>query len=178
MRSPPLPVRAQLRSAPMFVLGVWAVMTGVAFWFVGRYGRDCPFADDWELLSIPNGWLWVFSPHRAHWLILPKLLWLASYRTTHSYLTIPYVCVVLSSLTSLTLISASRRGWSDVLYPAALLSLAHWENWIGCNYCSQFVISSCLVALLPLFPVAATLLLPICGVNGWVFAPLGIYLLA
>src|SRR5262249_39216865 len=71
--------------AVIFVWGAWALLVGIALYYVGQFGSNMPFDDEWAILGGLTGqeilqaeWFW--SPTEEDRLPLPKLLMLAAYR--------------------------------------------------------------------------------------------------
>lgn len=141
--------------AAAFVLGVWAAMTIAGLWFVGHYGRNCPYADEWVLVPwlcgrLPINRDWLFQLHSEHRIPLPRLILFCLYRSCHlNFLAGAYLNLLLLSAAALSLIglAARRRGcrWTDVVFPAVLLSWGHWENVLS-GWQIQYVLPLALVA--------------------------------
>lgn len=187
----------------VFVLGVWAVLTAADLWFVAHFSRNVPYIDDWWIVPVLTGKTsalgWVFEKpamHGGHVLIVPKLLWLACHAVSgHDFRSVSYLGVGLLSGAALMLIATVRRlrghlVATDCLLPIVCLHWGHWANLVCNNFSSQFIISTVLaLAMLAAFVlpttkrtvatvITCTVLLPLCGVNGWTVAPAGVAWLA
>src|SRR6516225_8515450 len=71
--------------ASLFVWGTWSLMLIAALTVVGRYSRNVPFMDDWEMVPVLTGlqlnnvaWLW--EQHSDHRIPLAKLVLVAIYK--------------------------------------------------------------------------------------------------
>jgi len=84
--APTFPVR---RLSPAIV--VWSVFAGMSLlvlFYVGRFGVNVPFWDEWCMVSVYSGatrcslaWLW--KPHNEHRIFLPRLIQVVLYAATH-----------------------------------------------------------------------------------------------
>lgn len=65
------------RPAP-FAIGGWRFLTGAAFWYVLKYGANCPYLDEWDLSRVFTGevsvWQLVTQPHNEHRYALGQLV--------------------------------------------------------------------------------------------------------
>src|SRR6478736_4424370 len=71
--------------APWTVWGIWLAMTAAAVAYVGLFGSNVPYSDDWDLIDFITGarsvtlqWLW--SSHGGHRVLLPRLVLLGLYK--------------------------------------------------------------------------------------------------
>src|SRR5262249_11804164 len=69
-------------AAGLVVWGLWGLPTAFALAFVGVYGVNVPYWDDWDMVPVRTGrqpltldWLW--AQHNEHRIPLPKLLYVA-----------------------------------------------------------------------------------------------------
>jgi hypothetical protein len=165
--------------------------------YVGRYGTNVAYWDEWDLAPVLSGsdpvtaqWLW--AQHNEHRIALPKLIFLgmsqlmpANYRKV-----ILYTDVLLLAGCAAALVSVARRlrgqaHWADAFFPLALLHWGHWENLL-IAFQVDFVVSTalaCVFLLLVarrargpsgptwLFGLGCVVALPLCGANGMAYMP-------
>jgi hypothetical protein len=189
---------------PLIVWGAWGAMFLGLLGFVAEFGRNLPFADDWDVVPQASGqrpvelpWLW--RRHFEHRIPLPKLLYVALGRLSGCDARAGmYLSALLLGGAAAALILAARRlrgraAVADAFFPLALL---HWgqHQVLLWNFEVQFTTSTLLVltALLVLVFVRGTptarqgltlggclVLLPLCGANGLlVVPPLALWLAA
>src|SRR4051812_11583709 len=79
--------RTYAKGTPFFVWSVWALMCIAALAFVGTFGRNVPYWDEWAMVPFLSGdqavdarWLW--SEHNGHRIPLPRLFLLMLYKLT------------------------------------------------------------------------------------------------
>lgn len=165
----------------------WAALTLAAVGFVLTFGRDFPWADEWEFVPAlfnrePVGpWLW--AQHNEHRLPLPRAIYWFLFQLTGDFRAGMLLQVALLSAASLRLVRVARRergraAWADALFPALLLNWGHAENLLmGYQLCFALVA----VLAVELFLAARgghfkrvlplTFLLALCGGAGLVFVP-------
>jgi hypothetical protein len=188
----------------LFAGAVWLACVGAALSFVGSYGANLPWADDFEIVPqltgrrpVTAGWLW--SQHNEHRIAVPRLVLLALFRLTGGdFRGGMYFTVAVPAGVSLAMVLAARRlqggtRYWDAFFPLAALHGGQAENLLWC-WQVQFSASVLFVSLALLAVVRepsprspAVLLtaglcavaLPLCGANGLAFAPpLALWLLA
>jgi hypothetical protein len=179
---PVLERRRVVSWAAVFVLGVWAVMTGADCWFVATYGRNCPYADEWAMVP----WLcgrgkvtaeWIFYLHNEHRIPLVRLVLLGLYRVTHmNFVAGAYMNAAILSGASLLFIDAARRSrgevaWTDAIFPAMLLSWIHCENLLS-GWQAQYTLAIGLSA------IYLWLVMRLGRLNRWRFLAPGLSLVA
>lgn len=190
-----LSLRKQLAS--VFVWTIWALMCLGALAFVGIYGRNAPFWDDWEILvpalagkqPITGAWLW--ATYHEHRLPLPKLILVGLGKLTDCDFRsgMFFNACVLGLLAAVMILAAKKlRGWTsytDAVFPLILL---HWGHWINLSFFfTVHFVSTTVLAGVMLSIIAATrgpvtphvaglaavclLLLPLTGTTGLMFVP-------
>ena len=134
-----------------FVGIIWALMTLSALGFVLHFGRNAPWADEWETLpGLLNrtpllSWLWV--QHNEHRLPLPRLIFWILFQLTHDFRSGMVLQVLLLSATAFGFLRLARRirGRShiaDAFFPIVLLHWGHVENFVmGYQIC--FALTAC-----------------------------------
>jgi hypothetical protein len=178
---------------PWLPAAVWLALTVAALGFVGTFGHDLPWADEWEFVPAVVGdeplgqWLW--RQHNEHRLPLPRLAWLVATRTAGDFRGGMVVQVLILSGTALLMMAAAVRlrgglHWADVFFPLTLLHWGHAENLLmGYQLC--FVLVSAATAGLAvtatvatpanrfrtgLWVIAFTAVLTLCGAGGLMVA--------
>jgi hypothetical protein len=164
--------------------------------FIGRYGRNVPYYDDWHLVPIVTGdqavdatWLW--SEHNGHRLPLPRLLLVALYRLTGSDFRAGmfFNVLALGGLAALLIkVARELRGgtsYADAFFPLGLLHWGHAEVFLH-SFTVNLVLPTLLAGLLLLSVVCpgtrfapsravgagiGLALLPLCGITGLVYVP-------
>lgn len=182
--------------APVFVWGAWASTVIAALIFVGTYGGNLPFWDDWAVVPVITGnqpitaaWLWEL--HNEHRMPLPKLLILALYECTGNDFRSGMVFNVLALgvLASCLILTArhlrGRSRCSDAFFPVILLNLGLYEIFL-INFTVNLTLSTILAGILLAIITrsrtgltnGATALagislvsLPLCGANGLALVP-------
>lgn len=173
----------------------WLLLAVGLVGFVLRFGQNAPLSDEWvflaELVGERPAAAWLCEPHNEHRFPLPRLLWLACHRLTGFDFRAPMLLsAVLVSAAALALVAAARtiRGRShvaDLLLPALLLHLGHWENWL-IGYQLAFTVGVAAVGFVlasaasgrvkPTACAAATVALALCGGAGVLLAmPLAVW---
>jgi hypothetical protein len=142
------PARATRLTRFILLVG-WAAFTLVALSFVGVFGSNAPYADEWEFVPALLGkepalpWLW--EQHNEHRMPLPRAVVLGYFRLTHDFRTGMYLQVLMMSGLALWLmrLAEALRGaphWADAFFPISLLHLGHWENFLmGYQVCFALV---------------------------------------
>jgi hypothetical protein len=183
-------------AAPVFVWGVWAAMVLAALWFVGIFGRNIPFSDEWYYVpemtgeqSVTPASIW--SGHSEHRIPIAKVLFLSVLKVTGGSFRAGMVINVLAlSMLAVALILTARKlrgrlDYSDAFFPLALLN---WGNWLNLMMWFQFhqILAMVLVAVLlwialrnrTQLPIRAAvlagaclMLLPLNGAGGLAFVP-------
>jgi hypothetical protein len=185
------------RLASMFVWSIWALMFIGALAFVGVYGRNAPFWDDWEILvpalagkqPITIAWLW--ETYHEHRLPLPKLILLGLGKLTDCDFRsgMFFNACVLGLLAAVMILAAKKlRGWTsytDAVFPLILLHWGHWANlsfFFTVHFISTTVLAGAVLSIIagtrgPVTPRVAVLttvcllLLPLTGTTGLIFVP-------
>ncbi len=134
-----------------FVGIIWALMTLSALGFVLHFGRNAPWADEWETLpGLLNrtpllSWLWV--QHNEHRLPLPRLIFWILFQITHDFRSGMVLQVLLLSATAIGFLRLARRirgqsNIADAFFPIVLLHWGHVENFVmGYQIC--FALTAC-----------------------------------
>lgn len=134
-----------------FVGIIWALMTLSALGFVLHFGRNAPWADEWETLpGLLNrtpllSWLWV--QHNEHRLPLPRLIFWILFQLTHDFRSGMVLQVLLLSATAFGFLRLARRirgrsNIADAFFPIVLLHWGHVENFVmGYQIC--FALTAC-----------------------------------
>ncbi len=124
-------------SASVVVWGVWGVLAIAGLAFVGIFGRDCPWMDEWGMLAVLAGDTdtadWVMSPHHEHRYPVPRLLFITLFRAAGDLRMAMVTNVILLAGTAAMLIRVARQvrrrtSLADVFFPLAFLHAGHWEN--------------------------------------------------
>ena len=130
---------------------IWALMTLSALGFVLHFGRNAPWADEWETLpGLLNrtpllSWLWV--QHNEHRLPLPRLIFWILFQLTHDFRSGMVLQVLLLSATAIGFLRLARRirgrsSIADAFFPIVLLHWGHVENFVmGYQIC--FALTAC-----------------------------------
>jgi len=130
---------------------IWALMTLSALGFVMHFGRNAPWADEWETLpGLLNrtsllSWLWV--QHNEHRLPLPRLIFWILFHITHDFRSGMVLQVLLLSATAFGFLQLARRirgrsNLADAFFPIVLLHWGHVENFVmGYQIC--FALTAC-----------------------------------
>jgi hypothetical protein len=137
-------------------------MTAAAVGFVLHFGRNAPWADEWEMVpglvnDTPLGpWLW--AQHNEHRLPLPRLVWWALFQLTRDFRagTLAQVTVLAAAALGLMRLAARLRGRpsvADLFFPAGLLHWGHVENLVM-GYQVNFALT--LAGVVGLLALAAT----------------------
>jgi hypothetical protein len=180
----------------VFLLGVWALLLLGAVAFVGIYGSDLPWSDEFDLVPVLTGdrpvtlsWLW--SQHNEHRVPLPRLIQLGLHRITGNDFRAGMLFNVLAlGGVALAMLWAAKevRGRSscaDAFFPLVLLQWGQAENLLW-SWQVQFVSSVVLFSVLLVIVVRqgsnltfssallagmCLVLLPLCGGNGLLLMP-------
>jgi hypothetical protein len=124
--------------APLFVWGVWALMLLTALAFVGTYGANVPFWDDFNYVVALTGeqpitltWLW--SPSSGHRILLPRLILLGLYRLSADFRAAMFFNVLALGALAFAMIWIAKRlrgrmSYADAFFPLALLHAGHCTN--------------------------------------------------
>jgi hypothetical protein len=134
--------------------------------FVARYGGDIPRSDEWVDAAVLLGdedfaWRWLWRPHSAHRIALPRLVRLVLYRATGDFRAALFFNVAAMSVAAAVLLRAlaRRRGspcGRDVLVPLLLLGPGHYMNFLW-GFQVQFALSCALfVGMLAVLLTAAS----------------------
>jgi hypothetical protein len=191
-----LPSGLVIWAPSVFVWGVWTSMLLATLAFVGKYGSNVPFWDDWEMIPALTGeqpitarWLW--RPYHEHRIVLPKLILVALGTLTGCDFRAGMflnACALAALACALILAAKSLRGWTsytDAFFPLALLHWGHWPNllwFFTVHFTSTTILAGALLSIVvrrrdPLTPGAAILagvcllLLPLTGAVGLPFVP-------
>jgi hypothetical protein len=134
-------------------------MLVAALAFVGTYGSNVPFQDDWELVLVRTGdqpvtgaWLWepLKGGYRSP---LPKLLLVALSGVTGSdFRADMYFAVLTLGAVAFAMIRAARRvrgctSYTDAFFPLALLNLGHQAQF-SWSILALHVLTTLLLAML------------------------------
>ncbi len=200
MTEPPDPLGQPPGTAAMgafvVVWGAWAAMLLGALTFVWVYGRNVPFWDEWNMVSVLAGdqavdaaWLW--SSHNGHRIPLPRLLLLSLYRLTGCdfragmYFNVLAVGALAFALIRTAQWQRGRLSYADAFFPIILLHWGHHGNFLWTWQVTQVVpilLGSVLLLLIVRarehWPLGSSLLagaclasLPLCGVPGLAYVP-------
>ena len=143
------PAARATRLTRVVLLGTWAVFTLVALSFVGVFGSNAPYADEWEFVPAllgkepPLPWLW--QQHNEHRMPLPRAIVLAYFKLMHDFRAGMVLQVLMMSGLALWLVrlADTLRGaphWADAFFPVSLLHVGHWENFLmGYQVCFALV---------------------------------------
>ena len=143
---------ATFRSLRRVLVLFWAAATLMAASFTVYLGTNAPYADEWEFVPALLGeepvgpWLW--QQHNEHRMPLPRAVYVLLFRLTHDFRAGMLLQVAFLSALALFLMRLAERlrgrpHWTDVFFPASLLHLGHWENFVmGYQIC--FVLCSVL----------------------------------
>lgn len=184
------------RVTSLVVSACWAVMTLQAFVYVGKYGSNVPYWDDWLLVPglVESGWpswYWFWEQDNEHRMPLVRLALLGLIRLSGFDFRVPMFCsvVVLAVLAFSALRAAARlRGepaMTDVVFPLLLLHAGHGENLLWSWQLSHILLLAFVVGALLLMlttrkglgPRTALLIgltaaaLPLCGAPGVAYVP-------
>ncbi len=180
----------------IFVWAILGLMLLSLSGFVGFFGRNIPWWDDWEMVpaltgnepSIPS-WLW--KPYDEHRLVLPKLTLLGLARITGNDFRAGmwFNVLGLGALAAAMVVVArkvrGRTSPADAFFPLILLNWGHWANLLW-SWQVQFILSTALAGILLMIVVCkgstlrwptallaglCLMLLPLCGANGLPFVP-------
>jgi hypothetical protein len=146
----------------------WAVLALMVLGnlaFVGRYGADIPRSDEWQDTAVllgdeEFGWTWLWRPHSAHRIPLPRLVRLVLYRATGDFRAALFFNVAVMAAAAAVLLRALGRARgsscrSDVLVPLLLLGPGHYMNFLW-GFQVQFALSCALfVAALAVLSTAS-----------------------
>src|SRR5215471_5218044 len=190
--------RVKVISTDAVVYGVWLAMSLVAISYVTRYGSDVPSWDDWDMVPTMTGhqpvtaeWLW--SQHNEHRVPLPRLILLGLHRITGiNFRTPMFFNVLITGALALAMLLVAKRlrggrvSYTDAFFPLIFLNWGQAANLIW-GWEVQFYASMAFSSIALLLtaqsgprlrlrnaaPLGVCLiLLPLCGVNGLVLAPL------
>lgn len=123
--------------ATAVVWGTWGTLAVAGLVFVGQYGRNSPFMDEWNMLPALAGDVdavrWAWEPHGEHRYPVPRLIFLGLFRLTGDLRTAMAVNLLGLSLAAAVLQVAARRArgfqsLADLFFPVSLLHAGHWEN--------------------------------------------------
>lgn len=180
----------------ILVFLVWVGMVANDLVLVRDCGRNIPFWEDWELVphltdhQIDVAWL--FSQNAEHRVPLPRLLLLLLLKTSHAdFRAGQYFNVMaLASLALAMMLTArhlrGRASYVDAIFPLLLLNWGHWHNFLW-SWQVQFTSATVLGGVVFLLILcrgnrlsagtvlslgSCLILLPLCGANGVVVAPL------
>ena len=179
-----------------FVWGVWAAAFLATVIYVGQYGSNVPFWDDWEVIPALTGeqpitWRWLWEPYHEHRIVLPKVIFVALGKLTGCDFRagMYFNALVLGGLSCAMIMAARRmRGWTsptDAFFPLVLL---HWGNWMNLllfftvHFISTTVVAGILLSIIArgrdlsspgtaLVAGGCLLLLPLTGSAGLAFVP-------
>jgi hypothetical membrane protein len=175
---------------------VWTALLLAGVWFAATYSRDLPWLDDeWGLVPVLAGQeplridaLWTqVGEHRT---VLPRLLFILSYKLTHGFRAFFFLQLFLAAALAALLIRAARRvrgraSHADAFFPVALLNWGQLITHLS-GVRLQFTLGTVFLLLaavailaldrrwrlrtiLGLFACAVAL--PLCGANGALVAP-------
>lgn len=150
------------RASTRVAWGAWAALLVTGLAWIGVYGDEVPFWDDWEFVpqitesrALTLGWLW--SPHVEHRIALPRLLYLGAVRLAGGDLRAPLIAnVLLMAAAAAVLLLAIRRVRghtvaTDALVPIVCMHPGHCQIFlwgIGVVFCVwQFFTAVALAAV-------------------------------
>jgi hypothetical protein len=191
----------KLRAAGIFAWTMWSLALVADLGFVGYFGSDVPWRDEWELVPyltsrqpITKEWLWsLFNGHRIP---LIRLASWAAWQSGNSGLRLQMAVGVLLMAAASALLMATaarlrgRASVADAFFPVALLHWGHHENLLMAFQVQTFASTTLACVILAVFVRrrqpsrmgvllvgCCLLLLPLCGTNGLVLTlPLALWL--
>jgi len=123
-----------------WLMAVWMLATAAAFAYVGKYGRNVPSWDDWDIVPTMTGsqsvtWHWLWSQHNEHRVPVARLVMLAVYRIWPDFRAGMIFNVALMSVmtAALMICIARQRGtfrWTDAFFPLVTLHLGQGLNFM------------------------------------------------
>ncbi len=155
----PQPARSLVDSfgAPLFVGGVWVIMTLSALLLVLKFGCNSPHGDEWAYVSYLTGeqpvtaeLLW--AQHAEHRIPLPKAIHLVLSRLTNcDYRAGMVLNVITLAALAFAMIRVAKRlrgssSYADAFFPLALLQLAQIDNLLW-SFQVAFVLSTMLAGI-------------------------------
>jgi hypothetical protein len=184
------------RLAPVFVWGLWGLMTAADLVWVSRYGLPLPLFDEWEMVPAVTGhepvnFAWAWAQHNEHRFVIARPLLVGLYRLAGlDFRAAVFVNVLLLAALAAGLIALAakirgRTSLTDVALPLVLLHFGQSENLIW-SWQFVYVLPTALAELFLigivrggkvlqgtwLYVVAAVLVaLPLCGGLGLIYLP-------
>jgi len=169
------------------------LLTSIVFLLDYSQGYRYPWSDEWDFVPVLTGdtpvtvnWLW--EQHNEHRIVIPKLVYLLSFRTWPDFRLPILVVTALMGVTSLIMMSGLQKlragsQWFQLFFPMLLLDMAlGYHAWgfhvqfasstvLLCLFlstiaCSQTNGGPFLAGLPALTRAAVAVLLPLCGMNG------------
>lgn len=123
----------------LFVIATWLAMTVALAWFVGSYGRNLAYMEDWDLVPVLAGHRafgvgWLLEQTVEHRYVLAKALlypiWLASGGDFRSSMAVDAALLAALAL-GFILVARALRGrtaFADAFFPLVLLHWGHAET--------------------------------------------------
>ncbi|MGC3974331.1 MAG: hypothetical protein QM771_08135 [Nitrospira sp.] len=179
-------------------MSIWLAMLILALVNWAHGSRNVPFSEDWLLVPALTGhephlgtWLW--SQHNEHRVPLPRLMLLVlltmgqgDFRIGGALNILALGGIALLMMETARYVRGGLSRVADAFFPVAFLHLGHTENMLWTWQITQ-VLPVILVSVLMLIAVAGrlprttaptlaagvcTVLLPLCGANGLLYAPM------
>jgi hypothetical protein len=177
----------------LVVWGLWAALTVAGLAFVGEYGRDCPYMDDWlmhpALAGDVDAARWAWEPHGEHRWWLPRFLYVELYQAVGDLRAAMVLNVLGSAAAAAVLIRAAgrvrgRTAAADAFFPLVFLHFGHWENWLWSSQLCMILATLLATGLVAaagvglrsgwaVAAVVAVALLPLCGAPGQMYGACG-----
>jgi hypothetical protein len=128
------------RAERLWTLGVWLIASVALFAYLGYYGRNVPYFEDWTLVPVltggrPASLSWLLEMTVAeHRFILAKALLFPMWRASGGDFraSLVFSGALLSAL-AFACVAVARRlrgraAFADAVFPLTLLSISHSEN--------------------------------------------------
>jgi hypothetical protein len=158
------PGAAPKLGAALVVWGTLAALTGYLLFSVGRYAKNVPNAEDWNMVrplfnDQPDFLHWIWAQNDEHRSPIHRLIQLGLLKATHDFRSGMVFDILLMAAVAALLVLAARtiRGRtavSDAFIPILLLHVGNWENLLW-SWQMQFVIvTAALLVVLAAFATA------------------------
>ena len=128
------------RAERLFTYGVWTAASVALLAYVGFYGRNVPYYEDWVLVPVLTGsrpfslsWLLEMTVAEHRFILAKALLypmWLASggdFRVSMYFTAFVLIALALACITVARRLRG-RASFADAFFPLTMLSLSHGEN--------------------------------------------------
>jgi len=181
----------------LFTWAAWGASLALALVYVGSFGKNVPFRDEWEATvpfltgEYPLTFERLWAQHSEHRIVLTRLVQVSLMRLGGGDFRVGmYFNVSLCAAIAAALVRAARRlrgryAYQDAVFPLLLLQVGHYETFLRGDTVGNVLGTAlaCVLLLIILRGCAATalrraalagaclLLLPFCGGNGICLAP-------